>query len=71
MKKILIGLLQTTASPFIVILGYYIISTFKVPEAAMGFACFLGGLSIVVNFVIGCLLIVKGYQESGAFKGWG
>lgn len=53
-----------------IVLGYNIISQFKLPEGAMIFACFMGGTSIVFNFIIGCFLIVKGYQDIDAFKGW-
>lgn len=71
MKKILIGLLQTTLSPLLVILGYYALSYFKASENATTFAYILGGVSIVFNFIIGLLLIIRGYQESETFKGWG
>jgi hypothetical protein len=70
MKKILIGLLQTTLSPFVVIFGYYAMATFKVPEGVMIFASTMGGLAIVFNFVIGCALIVRGYQDEKTFEGW-
>lgn len=70
MKKIILGLLQTTLSPFIIILGYNIISQFRVNEGALIFASVMGGLSICFNFVIGTLLIIKGYQELKAFDGW-
>ena len=70
MKKIAIGLFQTTLSPFIIILGYYMISNFNVSESAMIFASVMGAISIIFNFCIGLLLIVKGYQESETFKVW-
>lgn len=70
MKKIVIGLLQTTLSPFVIILGSYLISSFKVSEEAMIFASVMGGISIVFNFCIGCALIIRGYQDAETFKGW-
>ena len=70
MKKIVIGLLQTTLSPFVIILGYYLISSFKVSEGAMIFASTMGGASIIFNFCIGCALIIRGYQDAETFKGW-
>jgi hypothetical protein len=70
MKKILCGLIQTTLSPFIIILGYYMLSSFSVPDGTMSFASIMGGFSIIFNFIMGCLLIVRGYQDSGTFKGW-
>ena len=70
MKKIAIGLLQTTLSPFIIITGYYLISNFNVSEGAMIFASIMGGASVVFNFVIGCALIIRGYQDAETFKGW-
>ncbi len=70
MKKIVIGLLQTTLSPFIIIFGYYVLSIFKVPEGTMTFASWMGGISIVFNFVMGCALIVQGYKDEKTFKGW-
>lgn len=70
MKKIILGLCQTTLSPFIIILGYYAISQFKVAEGAMIFASVMGGLSVFFNFVIGCALIIRGYQEEKTFEGW-
>jgi hypothetical protein len=70
MNKIIIGLLQTTLSPFVIILGYYLISSFKVPEGPMFFASVMGGISIGFNFIIGCALIIRGYQDQQTFKGW-
>ena len=70
MKKILIGLLQTTSSPFIIILGQYVISKFNAPDGAMFFALFLGGGSVLLNWMIGIMLIIKGYGETKAFEGW-
>ena len=70
MKMITIGLIQTTLSPFIVIFGSLLMSSFKVSDDAMFFACMLGGGSVILNFLIGCALIVRGYQDSGTFKGW-
>jgi len=70
MRKIGIGLLQTTLSPFIIIMGYYLISSFKVSEGAMIFASIMGGCSVVFNFAIGCALIIRGYQDAETFKGW-
>lgn len=69
MKKILIGLLQTSLSPFIVILGYYLIAVFSVPDGVRIFASVVGGSSICFNFVMGCILIVKGYRDVEVFKG--
>ena len=70
MKKIIIGLIQTALSPFIVILGYYLIGSFKLSDGAMIFASIMGGTSVVFNFIMGCALIIKGYQDVDAFKGW-
>jgi len=70
MKKIAIGLIQTTLSPFVIILGYYMISSFKVSEGAMVFASIMGGASVIFNFGMGCALIIRGYQDSETFKGW-
>lgn len=71
MKKLILGLCQTTLSPFIIILGGSIIHNFEINSNVMTFACVMGGLSIVFNFVIGCLLIIKGYQDLKTFDGWG
>lgn len=70
MKKLLIGLILTTSSPFIVILGNYLITNFKISNETTTFACVLGSLSIIFNFIIGILLIIKGHQDLGTFKGW-
>jgi len=70
MKKIITGTIQTTLSPFIIIMGYNLISGLNVSNGSLIFASILGGISIVFNFGIGCALIIKGYQESEAFKGW-
>ena len=70
MKKIILGLVQTTLSPFIIIFGSYLLQSFNVDGGVMLFASIMGGVSIVFNFVIGCLLIVRGYQDEGTFKGW-
>lgn len=71
MKKIILGTILTTMSPFISIIGYYLLSNFKVSEGAMMFASVMGSLSIILNFIIGCLLIIKGYQDERTFAGWG
>lgn len=71
MKKILLGMLMTTCSPFVSILGWYIIHFFKIGSSdAIMFASVMGCFSIVFNFIIGCLLIIRGYQDLGTFKGW-
>ncbi len=70
MKKLILGLIQTTLSPFIIIFGSYALNQFKVSEMAGNFAAFMGGVSIVFNFCIGCALIIKGYQETKTFEGW-
>ena len=70
MKKIIIGLLQTTLSPFVIILGSYLINGFNVSEGTLIFASIIGGASIIFNFVIGCALIIRGYQDAETFKGW-
>jgi hypothetical protein len=51
-------------------MGYYLISNFNVSEGAMIFASIMGGASVVFNFVIGCALIIRGYQDAETFKGW-
>lgn len=70
MKKIAIGLLQTTLSPFVIIFGSLLISSFKVSDGTMFFACIVGGGSVIFNFIIGCALIIRGYQDVETFKGW-
>jgi len=70
MKKIAIGLAQTTLSPFTVIMGYYLMSKFNVSDGAMIFASIMGGLSVIFNFIMGSALIIRGYQDLEAFKGW-
>lgn len=71
MKKLLLGVLQTALSPLAVAGGYYVINGLALPTAPYVFACVLGGLSLSFSFVIGILLIIRGYQELGTFKGWG
>lgn len=70
MKKIILGMFQTTLSPFIIILGYNLIIIFNVSDGAFEFASVIGGISILFNFFIGIALIIKGYQEEEIFKGW-
>lgn len=70
MKKIILGLLQTTLTPFIIIIGYYAISFFETPQRVEIFAGVMGSITIVINWLIGVLLIIKGYQEVKAFKDW-
>jgi len=70
MKKIIIGLIQTILTPFIIVLGYHLLSSFNAPEGVMIFACLIGGASIIFNFIIGLAMIVKGHKEEQTFKGW-
>ena len=70
MKKIILGLVQTTLSPFIIIFGSHLLQSFNMNEETMIFASVMGSISIIFNFIIGCLLIVRGYQDEGTFKGW-
>lgn len=69
MKKIITGMIMMSGSPFVIVLGYYTLSIFNLPDTAMYFASFMGGLSVVFNFVVGILLVIKGYQEKETFKG--
>ena len=70
MRKIILGLIQTILAPFIIIIGYHAISVFEVPSSVGTFASIIGGITIVFNWFIGILLIIKGYQEERVFKGW-
>lgn len=65
-------MLMTTGSPFIVIIGAHLISLFSAPsQGVLMFASCMGGFSIVVNFIIGLMLLIRGYQEQKTFSGWG
>lgn len=75
MKKITIGLCQTTLSPFIIILGYYILSSFKVSESAMIFASIMGGCSrefydkeIKEDSTIGSVQLMQEYAKEAIKK---
>lgn len=71
MRKLILGLIQTTLTPFIILFGSYLIQTFNVNDGALIFASIMGGIGVIFNFIIGCLLIIRGYQEQGTFDGWG
>jgi len=71
MKKIILGLIQTTLSPFTVVLGGYLLQSFPASNGVMVFAGIMGVFSVIFNFIIGCLLIIRGYQDLGTFEGWG
>lgn len=71
MKKIIIGTLILTFSPFLVILGGAILNSLKIQEVAFNFASILGALSICVNYFIGILLIIQGHKENGTLKDLG
>ena len=70
MRKIILGLFQAILSPFIIMIGYHAISVFEVPSAVATFASIIGGITIVFNWLVGMLLIIKGYQEEKIFKEW-
>jgi hypothetical protein len=70
MRKIILGLVQTILTPFIIIIGYYAISFFEVPKNVEIFSGVMGAITIVFNWLIGILLIIKGYQEAKVFKEW-
>ncbi len=71
MKKLIIGLIILSATPFLIILGNYVIKYFQSNENVTIFACIMGGIAVCFNFIIACLLVIKGHQEVGSFKGWG
>lgn len=71
MKKIIIGTLILTLSPFIVIGGAAILNSVKLQEGAFNFASILGGLSICINYFIAILLIIQGHKEQGTLKDLG
>ncbi len=69
MKKLILGLITLTSLPFIILLGAYIIHSFtSIPENAMIFACVVGGIAVLFNLVMGCMLIVSGHIEMKNFK---
>lgn len=71
MKKIFLGLLQTILTPLIIFTGNYLF--FKLPwmtDEARNFAFVLGAITVVINWFIGILLIIRGYQETKTFDGW-
>jgi len=68
MKKIILGTLILTISPFIVILGAIILNNLKVQDGAFVFASILGGLSIIINYFIAILLIIQGHKENGTLN---
>lgn len=65
MKKIITGTIILTLSPFIIILGAYILSVLKIQEGAYIFASVLGGLTICINYFIAILIIAQGHKENG------
>ena len=71
MKKIMFGMMQCLITPFIILGGSYLLYRFQwVNPDALTFATVLGGFSVFLNWGIGMLMIVKGYQEIKAFEGW-
>lgn len=62
--KILIGLTQTTFSPFIAAFGYKLIATLNLGDALI-FVSVLGSFSMLFNFIIGCIILYKAYDEKG------
>lgn len=65
MKKIILGTAILALSPFIVIVGAWILNLLKIQEGAFIFACILGSISIAVNYFIGILMIAQGHKENG------
>jgi len=65
MKKIVIGTTILVVSPFVVILGSWLLNVLKLHEGAFIFASILGGLTICVNYFVGVLMIIQGHKENG------
>ena len=63
MKKIIIGIAQTSLSPITILFGDIIISNFQVHENAMLFASIMGGISVCVNFIMGFFISIEAYKE--------
>jgi uncharacterized membrane protein (DUF485 family) len=72
MKKLIIGLLIMIANPFIILFGskaiHWLGSSISID--AIPFACILGGISIVVNFILAVMLVIRGHSEMKTFEGW-
>lgn len=68
MKKLILGILIMIASPFIILLGSYILLNIKVSEGATIFACIIGGITIIVNYIIAVMLVITGHTEIKTFK---
>lgn len=64
MKKIILGTVIITLSPFVVIIGALILNNLKVQEGAFIFASILGALSICINYFIAVLMIAQGHKEN-------
>ncbi len=64
MKKIILGTIIISTSPFITLLGGYILNNLKVQEGAFIFASILGGLSVIINYFIAVLMIAQGHKEN-------
>ena len=68
MKKLIIGLLIMSITPFLVILGYLLISYFKVPDDISIVSMIFGLISLVVNYVIGIIMLIQGHQDLKSFN---
>jgi len=67
MKKIIVGSLLMTISPFVIIFGSMLITQLNPPESAKSIAGFIGTMVVTFNCIMGALMVLSGHNENKTF----
>lgn len=57
-----------SGSPFIVILGSWLIHLTKAPAPTIAFAAWLGAITVIIQYAFAIALLVQAHKEMNTYK---